>query len=261
MITHIKTHFNSLPAIITAIFVGLFVSWLTVYAAWSNPTANPTEGNVAAPLDTSAASQTKSGALTLGGVFSAPSAAISGAASVGGALTAGSLSVSGASSLAQTITAGNLSLNASNAYANALLIPYGKVGIGIAAPPANSATLQVKGTTRILGVPVLNLNFNTSYTATSDGFVMAYIYADNDGDRCELNGVSGTNDSGGNPRFAQAQASASYTTNGTPNIYLKYANIFIPVWKGYVWYVGFSSQAGTCQAFLRFIPLGQTNNA
>lgn len=242
MFTKLKTHFNSLPAVLTAVVVGLFVGVLVVHAAWSNPTANPPAGNVEAPLDTSAAAQIKAGDLTLNNNLS-----------VGKNLT-----VSGTSNLVQSITAGNLSLNASNAYANALLIPYGRVGIGTLAP---TATLQVKGTTRIFGVPVINLNFNTTYTATSDGFVMAYMNADDSGDRCTLNGVSGTNDSSGTPRFAQAQASAAYDTEGTPNVYMHYANIFLPVWKGYAWYVSFSSGAGTCQAFLRFIPLGQTNNA
>lgn len=251
MFTKLKTHFNSLPAVATAVIVGLFVGVLVVHAAWSNPTANPPAGNVEAPLDTSAAAQIKAGNLTLNNNLS-----------VGNNLAVQkNISVSGLSSLTSSTIAGNLSLNASNIFANALLIPYGRVGIGISTPPTNSATLQVKGTTRILGVPVINLNFNTTYTATSDGFVMAYMYADNSGDRCTLNGVSGTNDTSGNPRFAQTQASAAYDTEGTPNVYVHYANIFLPVWKGYAWYVGFSSGAGTCQAYLRFIPLGQTNNA
>ncbi len=51
------------------------------YAAWSEPTATPPGGNVAAPINTGSAAQTKTGTLTVGGLALPAGATINGSGS------------------------------------------------------------------------------------------------------------------------------------------------------------------------------------
>lgn len=240
MFTKLKTHFNSLSSMITAITVGVFVSGLVAFAAWNNPTANPTGGNTPPPIDSGASDQAKAGGLSLGK----------------------NLTVSGVTALMQSVTAGNLALNAAGTYANALLVPNGKVGIGTLTP---DATLQVRGTTKVLGVPSggVTVANTVSGSAASDGFYNVWIEADDSKDRCEVVGLSGTNDSSDNPHFAQTYASAHYdieSSNVSYRTYVRYGSFMLPVWKGYAYSIQFTDTNGTCKHYAEFIPLGQTNN-
>jgi len=58
-----KTLFSQLKLILLALLIAVGVSYVS--AAWSNPTATPPEGNVAAPINVSEVGQTKKGNLIL----------------------------------------------------------------------------------------------------------------------------------------------------------------------------------------------------
>lgn len=199
-------------------------------SGWMNPTADPVDGNPPAPLNAGSGAQEKAGDLTVSNLFA-------------GQLNAtGDVSVSGTSNLIQSVTAGNLALNSSNAYANALLIPYGKVGIGTASPTAN---FDLRGTAHVIGDYSANLQFNEPYRSTTDGFVAAYLHADNDGDICTMIGSTHSK--------SVWRASAD-NRSGTR---LPYDSILMPVRNFEIWQVDVNNVDGSCSYGITFIPIGE----
>lgn len=185
---------------------GLFLGWLAANAAtWMNPTAPPPQNNAPEPLNASADLQQKSGGLIIK----------------------------------------NLALTASGVQ-NALLVPQGRVGIGTANPITN---FDLRGGARIIGnycvgsCPVFE--FGRDYRSTTDGFVAAYLYADNDGDICRMIGRT--------HGLSLWRASAD-NRSGTR---LPHDSILMPVKNFEIWRVDAENVAGSCAYGLMFIPLGE----
>lgn len=196
----------SISSIITAVMVGLFSVWLIANGAiWANPTANPPGNNAQEPINVSSDLQQKSGGLILK----------------------------------------NIALTASGVQ-NALLIPSGRVGIGTANPVT---TFDLRGGARVIGnycvgsCPVFQ--FGKDYRSTTDGFVAAYLYADNDGDICRISGRT--------HGLSLWRASAD-NRSGTR---LPYDSILMPVKNFEIWRVDGEDVAGSCAYGMMFIPLGE----
>lgn len=208
---------------------------------WKNPCANPPGCNVPPPLDTSDVSQTKSGsvtalnALTTEKILTAKGGVVSGS----GAAPAnpGWMSVGD-----PAVFESGVSLNTLGESVYALLIPSGGVYIGSAAPPLSPAAgLNIATDVRIWG-GIQQRDLGTFYTATTDGIVLATVYADDSGDRCHIDGISSGVGIGG--------ASADHT-------YASVNNLFFPVYKGSLWRVTLTNVAGTCTATSLFYPFGK----
>ncbi len=211
-----RTSYFSIPSVITAVTVGVFVGVVATHAAWGNPTANPPGNNTAAPVDMSVAAQGKEGPLSLGNVFSVKN-------------TASFL--------------GNMGLNLDNSYANALLIPYGNVGIGTATP---TAVLDVEGSVKMWGTRQIRA-INTRYVPTSDGFVVALIFGSG-GTVCRANAYYCTESA-----CLVPGAGATYTNSEIPG-----ATLSFPVYKGLGWRVDVElvSGSGSCGGQPIYYPLG-----
>jgi len=117
------------------------------------------------------------------------------------------------------------------------VIETGDVGIGTIAP---DATLDVHGTVKAFGVWDASLSFGTVYTATTDGFVVAYS---NIGGSSELIGIT---DSSAPPTTVRTIAERS-----DPG----HINIIMPVKKDDMWKV--DRTGVTASGSLFWIPLGQ----
>ena len=95
-------------------------------------------------------------------------------------------------------------------------------------------------------------SFGTYYQASTDGFVVAYIAADNDGERGYVSGYTEDPYQGG--YVLRARANVHYHVVGirpTP-----YNSFTMPVKQGHWWYATKTDTYGTCYAKLWFVPFG-----
>jgi len=87
-------------------------------------------------------------------------------------------------------------------------------------------------------------SFNTNYTASSDGFVNVWIYADNHGDRCYTFGyVDGA---------TRGTSAVHFDQTG---VYANTDTYLMPVRRGSSWRVDFTNGYGACQAEVTWVPL------
>jgi hypothetical protein len=131
---------------------------------------------------------------------------------------------------------------------NALtVLKNGNVGIGQLDP---TATLDVAGTVQMFGDWEAK-SAGTEYTAPSDGFVVAHIVADSDG---EQGYARGETPHAGTP-IVRSRASVYRAAGG---VGVLSSSLCMPVQKGITWYVTTSATSGTPVTTVYWIPLGHT---
>lgn len=124
---------------------------------------------------------------------------------------------------------------------------YGTNSVAEVSPAGNlqlDGNLSVGGTSFGSGY-VGTYNFNTNYSASTDGFVVAYINADNSGDRCYAVGYVDS--------VIRAGSSTHFYTPS--DVWVPIGSFMMPVKRGSTWQASLVNTSGTCGATLSWMPL------
>ena len=95
-------------------------------------------------------------------------------------------------------------------------------------------------------------SLDTYYQESTDGFVIAYVYADSDVDRTKIYGYTSTQQYSGYTLRASTEAYYDYGGNR----WIKGNSFMMPVKKGRWWYVTRTDGPGSCAVYLWFVPIG-----
>jgi len=151
---------KNIALVIGVLIMGFAVSF--VFAVWTEPSASPPDGNVSAPVNVSDIGQTKTGALTVQGDFTAPifydtvsayyvnpsgSSNLSGNLTIGGYASSSQFCI-GTDCLDSWAGTGNWTLSGSNLYPTETSY---NVGIGTTSP---SGKLEVRSILNLDGITI-----------------------------------------------------------------------------------------------------------
>lgn len=152
------------------------------------------------------------------------------------------------------VVAGNLAVNPLNAWERALVVPFGKVGIGIAEPTAH---FQVETDTKLWGASQA-LAFGKNYTPKTDGLVMA-ILTSTGGAKCHAVAqycTAPVSSGGTTTQHCSIPEAGKAAVNGD----IDTASFTFPAINGSGWQVDVTqSNAGTgqCGGNVSYYPLGK----